>query len=210
MNDNYNEQEYRRLLQEYNEAIKKRDMQIGNGDTTYYDIYDREAQQIAQKIESITSEAISQTSSNINEVSEKINKIIDIFTSFSSSEKSSNQNEQTYIDIDAKIQPIKTELQLIREVTLPQLQESQKTVKEFGIFLTTNERFIKSALEADSVMNTIKSENKSIMKRLESLEDSSNKTKDRRIAVFSVVVAIFSCIVTLISVAIAAYVAFFN
>jgi HPt (histidine-containing phosphotransfer) domain-containing protein len=74
------------------------------------------------------------------------------------------------------------------------LEELKKANKQLEDFLRNNTEFIATAIETKARFNVVDHELASLQKRLISLEDRSNKTKDRALSTWAIVISVLSVV----------------
>ena len=103
--------------------------------------------------------------------------------------------------INERISPVKKELELIKNEILPQLQQSQQALISLEEFMRNNVTFLKDLTSAEGKLDSFKDEISSLSRRLEKVESDKAISWNKAATIISVVVAI-------LSMSIAAYVAF--
>ena len=103
--------------------------------------------------------------------------------------------------INERISPVKKELELIKNEILPQLQQSQQALISLEEFMRNNVTFLKDLTIAEGKLDSFKDEISSLSRRLEKVESDKAISWNKAATIISVVVAI-------LSMSIAAYVAF--
>jgi transcriptional regulator with XRE-family HTH domain len=107
--------------------------------------------------------------------------------------------------IEKEVKPLILEVKSIKEEIVPQLEETKKQLSKSDEFIRKNADFFVSAVEGEGAIKVIKSEVTSIEKRLDKVESQLNISRDRVIAIVSVVIALTSGCIACASLAIPLY-----
>lgn len=102
--------------------------------------------------------------------------------------------------INARLTPVKKELELIKNEILPQLHQSQEALNSIEEFMRNNATFLKDLISAEGKLDSFKGEISSLSRRVEKVESEKTLSWNKAATIISIIVAI-------LSVSIAAYVA---
>jgi transcriptional regulator with XRE-family HTH domain len=111
-----------------------------------------------------------------------------------------SNNSDVAEKIKNEINPLLLEVKAIKEEIVPQLEETKKQLSK-----SENADFFVSAVEGDGAIKVIKGEVASIEKRLDKVESQINVSRDRVIAIASVMIALISGCIACVSLAIPIY-----
>jgi transcriptional regulator with XRE-family HTH domain len=116
-----------------------------------------------------------------------------------------SNNSDVAEKIKNEINPLLLEVKAIKEEIVPQLEETKKQLSKSDEFIRKNADFFVSAVEGDGAIKVIKGEVASIEKRLDKVESQINVSRDRVIAIASVMIALISGCIACVSLAIPIY-----
>ncbi len=131
---------------------------------------------------------------SIISLDEKVHTIENTLGAISTSvlELKSGKNPDIAEVIESKIKPIAIEVKAIREEIVPQLEETKSQISRSDEFLRKHADFFISAVEGEGAVKIIKSELESVDKRLGKVEGQLNVSRDRAIAIASIIIALIS------------------
>lgn len=143
----------------------------------------------------------------VNSLDEKIHAIENTLGQISASvlESKTSQNFNLVEEIENRIGPITQEVKSIKDEIVPQLETTQEQLKKSDEFLRRNAEFFISAVEGEGTIKLVGNQVNSIEKRLDKVESQVNVTRDRTIAVISIIIALVSVCIAFTSLGILIY-----
>ncbi|MBL8078384.1 MAG: hypothetical protein JNM55_10520 [Anaerolineales bacterium] len=120
----------------------------------------------------------------------------------------SSKNPEIMSEIENRMRPLMLEVQAIREEVVPQLETTKTQLSKTDEFLRKNADFFITAVEGEGAIKVVSKEVDSIEKRLSKMEGQINVTRDRMIAIISVVIALISACIACVSLGLFSYTSF--
>ncbi|MHB8088027.1 MAG: hypothetical protein ACYDH2_07215 [Anaerolineaceae bacterium] len=137
---------------------------------------------------------ISASSTNLAGTASELGLKIDII----SRELENLSGNQTQEEIKNKLIEVTKEVDSIKEMVIPKLEETKKTLDSVDKFLKDNSSFLINLLSAEGKLQAIQGEINSIMGRLDNLEKGKERNWQRITTVISLLIAIGACIIAII------------